>query len=58
MVDGVFYGGNGADDALGVGDLLGGVEGDVKVDLGGLGGNVSGGLGMLCLNITAIGYLG
>jgi len=33
VVDGVFDGGDGADDALVVGDFLVGVEGDVEVDL-------------------------
>jgi len=34
VIDGVFDGGDGADDALVVGDFLVGVEGDVEVDLG------------------------
>lgn len=33
VVEGVFDGWDGAGDALGVGDFLGGVEGDVEVDL-------------------------
>lgn len=33
MVEGVFDGWDGAGDALGVGDFLGGVEGDVEVNL-------------------------
>lgn len=34
VVEGIFDGGDGADDALVVGDVLVGVEGDVEVDLG------------------------
>lgn len=34
MLEGVFDGGEGADDALVVGDVLVGVQGDVEVDLG------------------------
>lgn len=33
MVDGIFDGGDGASDALGVGYFLVGVEGDVEIDL-------------------------
>jgi hypothetical protein len=33
IVDGVLDGGDGADNALGVGDILVAVEGDVEVDL-------------------------
>jgi hypothetical protein len=35
ILDGVLDGGDGAGDALGVGDLLVGVKGDVEVDLAG-----------------------
>jgi len=34
MINGVLDGGDGTDDALGVGDLFVGIEGDVEVDLG------------------------
>jgi len=33
VVDGIFYGGDGTDDTLVVGDLLVGVEGNIEVDL-------------------------
>lgn len=33
MVDGIFDGGDGIDDMLGVGDVFVGVKGDVEVDL-------------------------
>jgi len=36
VLDGILDGGDGADNALGVGDILVGVKGDVEVDLGGV----------------------